>query len=355
MVELRYNNETALSCNGNDMYKQMAFDGCNYYFLNNYKVVKYDNCFEEIEEVRTYRDYDNFCYDFKEDVFWATSKKCPYKIFKLSCCFKEIDCIQICTHEYCDGMVTGISYDCCKDSLLVSFLNCIVLVCKEDESTTLVSHSCHEWITGVFSLCPGYIVTSLKDKKQIVSIYDECNRLVNQFCVPCKFKLENIIFNPCRDKKHDNKCDCDSKKEYDFDVFVVKKGCYPYVITTTLTECELSFTPCHCNYESCKDCDKEKCRKEHACIQIVESIALVEAAISEILVAESKKIKKVITLTDDIDDIDEIICVNKQVNQMIVNVTHLEQVLYNKLSKIKECCPDICEDECEKSCKKCCE
>lgn len=62
---------------------------------------------------------------------------------------------------------------------------------------------------------------------------------------------------------------------------------------------------------------------------IVESIAFIETAIAHILNAEGEKIQKVLEETGDIDCI---LRVNDSVNNTIVNITHLEQVLYNKLS-----------------------
>ena len=79
---------------------------------------------------------------------------------------------------------------------------------------------------------------------------------------------------------------------------------------------------------------------------MIESIALMEIALSHILNAEGEKLQKVIATTNDID---KILCVNKEVNKTIVNVTHLEQVLYAKLEALQDncLCRDLCEDECD--------
>lgn len=64
---------------------------------------------------------------------------------------------------------------------------------------------------------------------------------------------------------------------------------------------------------------------------MIESIAKVETAISHILNAEGEKIQKILACTSDID---KIMCVNERVNETIINVTQLEQVLYNKLAAV---------------------
>lgn len=75
----------------------------------------------------------------------------------------------------------------------------------------------------------------------------------------------------------------------------------------------------------------------------MESIALIETALSHILNAEGEKIQKVLATTDDID---KIMCVNREVNKTIVNATHLEHTLYAKLSALFDCglCDKPCDD-----------
>ena len=73
----------------------------------------------------------------------------------------------------------------------------------------------------------------------------------------------------------------------------------------------------------------------------MESIALMETSLSHILNAEGEKIQKVLAATDDID---KIMCVNREVNQTIVNATHLEHTLYAKLSALCDC--GFCDEAC---------
>ncbi|MEG1547571.1 MAG: hypothetical protein RR232_02340 [Clostridia bacterium] len=88
-----------------------------------------------------------------------------------------------------------------------------------------------------------------------------------------------------------------------------------------------------------------------SCNSIIESIALIETALSHILNAEGEKIQKVLSSTDDSC---EIMKANETVGRAIINITHLEQVLYAKLQLAKEffsdTCPNICQDTCPNTC-----
>ena len=69
---------------------------------------------------------------------------------------------------------------------------------------------------------------------------------------------------------------------------------------------------------------------------IIESIALQEAALAHILNAEGEKIQKVVACSRNICDL---LNVNKSVESMVKSVTGLEQVLSAKLELIlKETC-----------------
>ena len=126
-------------------------------------------------------------------------------------------------------------------------------------------------------------------------------------------------------------------------------------------EINLELYSCSCNHKLNNCCLKDDCEencKHNAYNKIVQSIALVEASISHILNAEGEKIQKVLS---DCNDIDKILCINNEVNKTIINITHLEQVIYEQLVTLKECecyeCSDnsCCEHECECECEcNCC-
>ena len=67
-----------IAIENNQKAKDIAFDGCSYYFtvLCQNKIVKYSTqlCFEEC--YYTCREYSKICYDFKECCFWASAENC---------------------------------------------------------------------------------------------------------------------------------------------------------------------------------------------------------------------------------------------------------------------------------------
>ncbi len=65
----------------------------------------------------------------------------------------------------------------------------------------------------------------------------------------------------------------------------------------------------------------------------MESIALVEAALSHILNAQGEELQKVVACSESVEEMLE---VNAQINKTITKVTHLEQVLYHKLEELSE-------------------
>lgn len=72
----------------------------------------------------------------------------------------------------------------------------------------------------------------------------------------------------------------------------------------------------------------------------MESVALVEAALSHILNAEGEKLQKVLEVSQDVD---QILCANKEIGKTVISVTHLEQILYDKLALVSELCkPNDC-------------
>ncbi|MEG1803145.1 MAG: hypothetical protein RR223_06635 [Lachnospiraceae bacterium] len=309
-------------------YDAMTFDGTYYYFLLSCKktIVKTNMRYVTKNTYSLCREYHTICYDSKEKCFWASSKKCCNRIFKLDGKMREIDCIHICDCGETTGVITGLSYNCCKNMLLVAFPGCIVEVDKKTEQIE-GKHKVHGLrINSVLSLCPGYLVSGWKENQQYIYIFDCEDHLVHEESV-CKCScIKDMIFNPC-------KSTCEVLV---FELLVCKKECYSYVIKAITGYEEIGFIPEPCNYNICRHHEEEEdCCDFETCNEVLESIALVETALSHILNAEGEKIQKVLAVSNDLE---EIMCVNREVNQTIIHATHLEQVLYGKLEKIISCC-----------------
>lgn len=249
----------------------------------------------------------------------------------------EIDCIRLHGVERY-GAITGVSYNCCKNTLLVSFLCTVVEVGKCSEETKVIYTTREYWIIGVLSICPCMVLTVFRCNRCYIIIINPCGEKIGCFCVDGPSFPANLIFNPCAS-------DCHKSPIW---AFVLKKNCYPYLCSTDIRYEDLGFMPYCCNYEICEACccDQEHHPSQDPCKDIMESIALMETALSHILNAEGEKIQKVLAVTDDID---KIMCVNREVNKTIINATHLEHTLYAKLSALPECglCDDFCDEPCD--------
>ncbi len=315
----------------------VAFDGCDYFCTVRCEcaVIRFDSCHNTLHKLCTCREYDCICYDYCDHCFWASSRSCNNRLYKLDCSMNEIDCISICTPgEY--GNITGISYNCCKNALIVSLTCAVIEVRKCCEKIGVLYTTKEAWILGVLSICPGMLITVFKENRYCIEAIDSCGKRVACYCADCSFIPKNLIFNPCN-----SAC-----RKGEIWVFGLKRGDYPYLCKCDRTPEDWGIEPCCCNYEICTECCCDNgCSP---CEDIMESIAMIEAALSHILNAEGEKIQKVLATTDDID---KIMCVNREVNKTIVNVTHLEQTLYAKLSALSDCglCGELC-DGCKQDC-----
>ena len=303
----------------------MAFDGCDYFCTIKCKcqIIKFDICQEIQHKYCTCREYDCICYDYGDHCFWASSKTCYNQIFKLDCHMNEIDCIHICAFGQ-HGVITGISYHCCKNALLVSFTDTVVEVEKCNERSKILCTTKEYCIMGVLSVCPGILLTICKDNQYYIEVINEYGEKTGCYGIEHAYVPQNLIWNPC----------ISGCQKWQIWIFALKRNCYPYLCKWDISLQTLGFIPCSCNFEKCSPCE-----------DIMESIALMETSLSHILNAEGEKLQKVLATTDDID---KILCVNRAVNKTIVNVTHLEHTLYAKLSALLD--SEICHDCCDNSC-----
>ncbi|MEG0297799.1 MAG: hypothetical protein RR620_13845 [Clostridium sp.] len=337
MNNFEYVSETSLANKDISCIESMAFDGCHYYGVmeSDCTIIKYNCKFKKVGSIQTSRKYNRLCYDYKSCCFWATSEACVAKIFKLDLCFQEIDYIEVINSLNLGNKPVGISFNCCSNSIVIAYPGGIVEVDKVTEKFVVKYASKGLCLTGILSLCPGYMVNMIKENKQYIYVFDDNYKKIKDYPIKGDYVVKDIIFNPCEG-------DCGNLVFYSF---IIKKKCYEYVAKTILNECDLGFTLCECNFEVCKRNPDIDCEVKDPVCDIMESIALEQTALSHILNAEGEKIQKVIAVSDDLNKILE---VNREVNKTIIHVTHLEQVLYQKLIAAIEC-DHICHNQCKHS------
>lgn len=91
---------------------------------------------------------------------------------------------------------------------------------------------------------------------------------------------------------------------------------------------------------SCDERDNHRCccQKPNSCDcakDVIESIALVEAALAHILNAEGEKLQKAVKLACTVDDL---LKINKSVRSTLIHATFLEHTLFAKLETVCNGC-----------------
>ncbi|MEG0771435.1 MAG: hypothetical protein RR436_06020 [Clostridia bacterium] len=310
------------------MYKGIAFDGVNIYLTVpcEQKIVKLDMNFNVICIIDTIKSYTYLCYDPQRCCFWAATDKCLPVIYCLDMCLLEIDEIKICNQTSLGGIVSGLSFDCNDGSILVSIANSIVRVNPEcsKKNCLFLTLPC-KFLCGVLSISPYVFCNYITKETQNIAVYDCKKNLIYDAFIPCDVMVESAVFVPCKNG-------CYKNHIY---VLVTKKGQYPYILDCII-KCDLlplGFN--NCNYNVCNDnCHKKPCHR-NVCADVLESVALVETALSHILNAEGEKLQKVIESTTDVCKILETNC---SITKTIEKATHLECILYDKISLVKDIC-----------------
>lgn len=240
--------ENSLSSKCGTRYKGIAYDGCHFYLTASCKckVIKLDSCYNEVECFDTCRCYTAICYDKKHCCFWAAAENCSSTIYKLNKCFEEIDSIKIHKEDIC-GDITGISYNCCDNSIAVAFITSIIVInidkaCQEQSKAFETSDG--ELLMDVVSVCPFIICRCLTARKQTLQIFSKCGKLLHKIDLPNGLNVEAIVFYPC--KKYCTGCL--------FSVLAYKKNRYPYILECSLMCDALCNKICDCNYEICEPC-----------------------------------------------------------------------------------------------------
>lgn len=301
--------------------KQVAFDGSYFYFtLFHQKIIKkVTTHFVPFGNFHTKRVYDCLCYDSKRQCFWATVSHSATRLFQLNCNMEEVSCVSL--KESLQGRITGLSYSCCQDALLLAYPWGVFSFSLLEPRLTLLQSSTST-LTGISSICPAYALVQRKKREQILQFYFENGDLVKEISLPSSYSLVNILFHPCYCGKET------------LVLFVRQKGCYLNVFYEPITSYDLGFEPCICNYKLCQgSCHCTSCCDPVG--DVMESIALIEASLSHILNAQGEQLQKIVAESSCVE---ELLGANQQINETITKVTHLEILLQDKLESLSKIC-----------------
>lgn len=308
----------------------MTFDGCSYYYVLENRVIKTKGPAHIVDEFSVSRKYTHICYDWEDRCFWATADEQQYVLYRLNCQMKETASIRMRGCGGHMGYITGLSYDCGVDKLVVSFYEHIMKVKKNGECSRWISLSGLH-IENLACISPGCVIAAYKEGKLGVYFWMP-GKCLKKICGVCSDRqIKGMVIDPCSCSKWILQC-------------LIYFPCGRYFLDKTeIRACDAGHHVNNCSHHIChKGCRKPKPRPVD-CNDIIESIALEEAALAHILNAEGEKIQKIVACSDDYK---EIMCVNREVNETIVNVTMLEQTLYAKLRTIARLCPDRPEHDC---------
>ncbi|MEG2283001.1 MAG: hypothetical protein RSB99_00015 [Bacilli bacterium] len=358
--------------NPDNIYTGGEFNDNKYLFLDpiKNKIIEYNLCFEKEQEHITNYPYCSITNIDECKQYYMSKQNCKDMLYRVTNCYKEIDSINLKVPVEYSNTINSIT--ACNGKILItnnkkvysvdSNGNFIISEISKNTTNQLLgttnqvipinSHCCQPILVpksqkNYFSTAKyfcnekyiaytkdnsAYIANITKNGNLIATHYIGDNIVINSLInvngvlhlLITKNNKYNYIYITnlkCPQNCFNSSCNCDKNEEY---IEIIKK-----------------INP-NCNYlEIINNCHS----KSHSTIDIIESIALVEAAISHILNAEGEKIQKMLEITDDPH---ELLKVNNSVNEVIKNVTFLEHVLYSKLELAKNC-NDFNEcDECDK-------
>lgn len=317
-------------------YQGIAHNGC-WFFLtqrNDPEIVQLDSCFRVAARFPTCRCYACLCYDPCACCFWASDDRCPSVLYRLDECFREVDFIRLQSPQSCGGIgiITSISYDCKEHCLLLSTSSELIWVSvKGSEGRITCVQTPGLLILSAVAAGGCYFFSFLAKGKQMVRYCSRDGKVLWEQCVPGELSVNAAVF-----ARGSSKC-----RECSLFVLVSKHGCYSYLLECVPVSGAFAPELCCC---PCKP--KPPCPDRRPCEELLESVALMQTALSRILNAESEKMQKIIASSDDPDTLLE---ANQAVNRVLVDATFLEQALYHKLELIRDLC-EPCNPESEDAC-----
>ncbi|MCL2703098.1 MAG: hypothetical protein FWE91_05780 [Defluviitaleaceae bacterium] len=319
-------------------FRGITFDGCFFYMTvpRECAIYKFNREFEVVNVVKVDKPYTAICYDASEKVLWAATDK-PDVIYKLNRGLKEIGQLHIKTDKKLCDPIVGLSYDCKKNVLLAAYLDFIAEISKKNGCVHMLNADCPGDYSAVLSIAPYYAVvcqnTCKNKKRQDILFYTDEGCLIRHLYIDAKYKIVNLLFYPCK-----------TKNKSDFELIILASDICgrPVILRYAMKVCGMN--PDCCNYkvckEKCEDDDDKTC--DQACNDLLQSVALVEAALAHILNAEGEKLQKATSIAKTTCELLE---VNKSISNAIVGAAHLEFLLLQKLEVINSICSKIKKEE----------
>jgi hypothetical protein len=292
----------------------IVYDGYWFYLtvIGEYKIIKCDKFFHQIQCFETCRNYSNLCYDSREHCFWATQAGDSTYVFKLNQFFEQIDTICISIPDVKGDIITGISYNYYSDTLLLTYANLVVAVnkCSYEDQVIFYSRN-QEIIKGavdIFGSFTGYCISSLQDK---IEVYSYSRKFIEKAIIPCDFKVVSLCLG-----------------------YTPKDNSHIHIYILAIRE---NGEQCILNYIATIE---QISKHEKCCSNRLNFIALEGVRIAHILNDEGEKFREEMSSSNNRNEIDS---ATRAILKTIQQAADIEFCLYNELLKIRECCT-FCDD-----------
>lgn len=230
------------------MYSCFTYDGYQYYFVvEGMKMILNTNrCLVKQNFFRTANTYRAIYYDVQEKKFWAIPSDESNRIVKLNSCFEEIGDKTIVYDAEKLGEMTDISMNCCTGQFVISTKKAILVAEKASSQITQVYSNNNGIITGLVSLCPGYLLVIQCCQNQYIVILNESNMVERMYLVDLGYCICNMVFNPYAEAKDSIVFDCLARRE----------RCPMSMLKFVIPSSNLGYGLNPCNYDICKIFDE---------------------------------------------------------------------------------------------------
>lgn len=291
----------------------IVYDGCWFYLtvIVENKIIKCNNFFHPIDYFETLRNYNYICYDSKEGCFWATETGDSSYIYKLNQSFQQIDSIYITIPNTEGYLITGISYNSYSDKIMLSYAKYVVIIDKKTLDGTIVfkcrNYESIKGVVDIFENFTAYFVTNLQDR---VEFYNNSSQFIENTMIPSELRVISLAsgYSQNNQRIHIYMLAMNENKE---------QCILNYVVT-------IDRTP----------------QQEKYCSIRLNFIASEGYRIALVLSEESRKLKEVLSYSEDKD---AILSAMRDVCKIIHQSADIEYKLYNELLKLEECCT-LCMD-----------
>lgn len=295
---------------------------------NEYYYDLYNKYFCKVNSNKTCHIYVSICNGKFNNIYYALKKNDARKVYVLDEYFNEIDSINLSMPYNYKANYECITYDYVNDKIILSHNNNVLSFTREgyfikselskfalsemSSRENIYRYQCNcaracserHLITSVFFYSSKLLITYNKNNSVYIGEVSKCGNITNSYYIDDSIVVKQMFEVRGR-----------------LQLLVIKSDKYTYIYDTDYN-IKKNYQPSYC-------CQNKNCKDGYN--KIIESIALIETSIAEIIHSESEKINKGISMASDCK---ELLDINESASEMITNVTLLETQLKEKLKVV---------------------